>query len=307
MKKISPYYLILVVLIIVYAVLTFATPPNANILTRYSLSESQARLLSLTVIIPLIAIWFTAFYGFIKVKEYSSLADGSKDGHGMKLIAQGLMLFAISLPLNSILSAGRNYLVHNNPNSLNATTIVYNYLSLLIVLVGAWLISHGSRRLAGTLTSRQASLNQSLLAASFTAFCIVYTYVTLNQSSRHVGSETVATMIYHLPDYMIFSTIVVPYILLWFLGFRSAYHILLYRDNVKGVLYKKALGNLAFGIVFVMISLMALRLTVSLSASLDSLTLRYLLAFIYLLLLLIGIGYLYIALGAKKLKKIEEV
>jgi hypothetical protein len=217
------------------------------------------------------------------------------------------MLLAFSLPLNAIAGTLRNYINVNHQGLTPTTTIMYNYFSLLVTLAGVWLVARGARKLAGTLEKKPYTLNQTFLASAYTAFCIFYTYVTLTDPTRRVGGGLSGTAAYYLPDFLVFSTIVIPYIILWYLGFRAAYHIELYRKNAPGVLYRKALGYLAAGIAFVVISLMVLRLTTSLSSFLSDLSLQYLLAFVYFLLIVIGLGYGLIAAGAKRLKKIEEV
>ena len=308
MKKFNKHYLMLALLIFVYAAFIIQVPLGSNgAIERYKLQDSQARLLSLTIVIPYAVIWYTAFFGFVKVKQYAYLVGKGKDGKALRIISDGLMLLAFSLPLNALASTIRNYINTEYPSLTPTTTIIYTYFSLALTLAGVWLVSHGARKLAGTLEKKPYSLNQTFIASAFTAFCIFYTYVTLNDPARETGRGLSQTSSYYLPDFLVLSTIVVPYIILWYLGFRAAYHIQLYRKNAPGVLYKKALGYLAAGIAFVVVSLMILRLTTSMSTFLSDLSLQYLLAFVYLLLVIIGVGYGLIASGAKRLKKIEEV
>jgi hypothetical protein len=307
-KKFNRYYLLLLLMTLVYVGLVIKLPTgNAAAAARYGMTLNQARALTLTIVLPYALIWLIAFYGFIKVKQYAAMVGKSKDGKALRMLSDGLMLLAISLPLGSILTTLRAYINNQHKSLIPTTTIAYNYISLLLALAGVWLVAQGARKLAGTLDKKPYNLNQTVFAGIFTAFCIGYTYVTLTDPARRVPGELTGTAAYYLPDYLMFATIVVPYIVLWYLGFRAAYHVQLYRKNAPGLLYRKALGYLAAGIAGVVLSMMVLRFTASMSSFLSGLSLRFLLIFIYFLLILIGVGFGLIARGAKRLKKIEEV
>ena len=77
--------------------------------------------------------------------------------------------------------------------------------------------------------------------------------------------------------------------------------------NIPGILYKKALRNLADGVFVAISAIITLRIIVSMTAWFESRTLKIILLIIYLLLLVIAVGYVFIARGAKKLDTIEEV
>lgn len=307
MKQFRFYYVILLLLVIAYATFIFSIPPDSAALTRYSLTAAQARLLNLTIIIPYVIIWFLGFYGFIKVKEYTSLITASRDGKAFKVLSDGLMLLATSLPLNALAANVRTYIDTQNESLTPTVTIVYNYFILVIALAGVWFVSHGARQLAGMVGKKVFGLGHALIAVAFVLFCGFYTYVALTDPLRNTPGGLSGRAAYYLPDFLVFSTIIIPYILLWYIGLRSAYHLRHYATNVPGTLYRKALSRLSLGIAFVVLSSMVLRLTTSLTSFLGDLSLRYLLIFVYCLLLIIGIGYALVASGAKRLKKIEEV
>ncbi len=308
MKKFNRYYLLLAALIIAYIACVIFLPIDPKVsANRYGLSSGQIRVLSLSIVLPFIAIWGSAFYGFVKVKQYAALIDKDKAGHGLRVLSDGLMLLAISLPLTALAGIVRDHVNNGHLALIPTTTIIYNYFSLLLALAGVWLVAQGARQLVGSLKKKRHTLNQTFLASAFTAFCIFYTYIAMTDPLRRTPGGISGTAAYYLPDALVFLTIVVPYIVLWYLGFRAAYHIQLYRRNITGVLYRKALGYLAAGIAFVVVSMMALRLCVSMSSYFSDLSLRLLLLLVYFLLIIIGVGYGLIARGAKRLKKIEEV
>jgi len=294
-------------LIAAYCVLSLTIKPDAATLAHYGLSETQARVINIAVIVPYVIIWYVAFFGFIRIKQYVYLIHDNRDGKALKVISDGLMFLAISLPASAILANLKTTISNHDGALIQSTTILYNYVTLAIVLVGAWFVAYGARRLVRTLNQKSYSKTQLLIMGVFVIFCVLYTYVTLTDPARRTPGELTGTAAYYLPDFLVFSTIVIPYIFLWFLGLQAAYYLHVYRRNVAGVLYRNALGFVSSGIAFVVVSFMILRLLVSMSSFLSGLTLKYLLAFIYVLLIIIGTGYVLIAIGAKKLKKIEEV
>lgn len=308
MKRPNRYYILLFVLIATYTCLSLFLPQdNSAATTRYGLSDQALKVITLTFAIPMMVIWTTAFTGFIKVKQYADLAGKSKDGQAFRLISQGLMLLAFSLPVNALVSTLRNYISNQQASLIPTATIIANYVSLAISLAGIWLVARGARKLAGSLKDKPHTLNQAVMASIFTAFCIFYTYLTLTDPLGQTPGGIAGRAVYYLPDALVLATIIVPYICLWYLGFRAAYHIQLYRKNAPGILYQQALGYLSAGIASVVMSLMVLRLATSLTSFLDDLSLRGLLAIVYVLLIIIGLGYYLIAYGANRLKKIEEV
>jgi hypothetical protein len=92
----------------------------------------------------------------------------------------------------------------------------------------------------------------------------------------------------------------------WYLGVRGAYNIYLYRANISGQLYKGALNFLAAGIFFVVLGSVLTRMLTSISTTITNLKLTPLLLVIYGLLSVIATGYILIAIGAQKLRRIEE-
>jgi hypothetical protein len=102
-------------------------------------------------------------------------------------------------------------------------------------------------------------------------------------------------------------TIIIPYLYAWFEGLACAYNFMLYSKNIKGFLYKKAFFQLSIGLAITVAGFIFIQFITSTLGVNTNKTLDYILVLIYILLgvLIIGLGIM--ALGAKKLKKIEEV
>ena len=80
-----------------------------------------------------------------------------------------------------------------------------------------------------------------------------------------------------------------------------------YSRRAPGTLYRKTWNLLAIGIASIIIMQIVIQYTTTLSSQFDEFKLLRLLLTIYVLLAMLSVGYLLIALGAKRLKKIEEV
>jgi hypothetical protein len=269
----------------------------------YHLSNAQYHVLIMAIILPLVAIWFAAFYGYAKLKEYSQAVQKSREGPAFRLIAHGAAWLAWALPATSISSVIFTSIANVHPGFHAAAIIIDNYISLALGLIAFIIISRGTRALSDTVHTGTSLFGFRNLIALFITIGVVFCYLTLNNitASHNDGNP------YHLPVWLLLLTIIVPYLYAWFLGLLAAYEVGMYSKNVKGVLYKQALNLLALGIVGVIITSILIQYLSSLSESLSHLTLNYILIVIYILLIVYCIGYVLIALGAKKLRKIEEV
>lgn len=307
MKKLGLYYLLLAGLSALYVSLLFLMPFDSSALTRYNISQNTAKLISLTVAIPYISIWICAFMGAIKIKDYSYAIKDSLDGDPLRMIGHGLMILAVSMPLTAVISIIRNHLISQDSSLLPVSTIIYNYFTLGLVLSGFYLISKGAKQLKRTLPAKNKSLLQRLLVLVFVFICILYTSATMTYSDRQFSESGSGISTYYLPDVALLATIVIPHLIVWFLGFRASMHIFQYSNNVKGVLYRRSLAYLSTGIGFVVVWTILLRLFTSLTSSISNLRLQLIISTIYFLLIFIAIGYILIYKGASKLKRIEEV
>ncbi|HSX24250.1 MAG TPA: hypothetical protein VLE74_04070 [Candidatus Saccharimonadales bacterium] len=306
--KINRHYLLWAALGVTYAALAILIPPDANALLKYNLSETQARLITLTWILPYIGVWFAAFYGYIRCKAYAALIAKSADGQALSLVGDGLMWLAISLPVTAILSSILTYMARRMPSWQAPTTVVSNYVTLLFLIAGFLIIYKGTSSLTKIVKKKPQSGWERLATVAFIVFSISYIYLTLSNPARQFATaDSGGRAAYYLPDFLLVTTIIMPYLLVWYWGFRSAYQLHLYQKNVRGVVYKSSLKLFAEGIAAVILSLMSIRVLVSVTTLLSTLTLKLILVLLYALLLMISVGYILIALGAKKLQKIEEV
>jgi hypothetical protein len=253
----------------------------------------------MTIIVLLAAIWFAGFYGYAKLRDYSRLIRGTKDGSQVEKITTGLLLVVLWLPVSAVISAILNYCVTKNAALLPAVTIIENYISLIFPLVGFVFISVGARGLSELVRQRPSQ-------GVINAMVLLLVYVGLVYY-RFVATTPNRDAVYHLHIWFILATIAAPYIFMWFTGLLASYEIYHYRQKAAGVVYRKSWSMLAIGLVWLIMTSFVLQYLTSLSARLAGLSIYWLLVIVYSLLLVLGVGFVLIALGARKLQKIEEV
>lgn len=296
------YSLIFLVLGIGYALLSLLPSPNHATLTHYALNESNYRWLILPIVIFLLIIWVAGYYGSLRVKLYSLMLGRSPDGQGFKDLSNGIMILAVMLPLTVDVNSIIHLITQNHPGSLEALTIINNYFDLVIMGAAMILINRGAESLAGLVKLRNSMRTERIWIFASIAASAIYGYLVVSRPA----SDVALTKVYYLPHWLLLLSLAIPYLFFWYSGLRGAYLLFGYQKKVRGKIYKIALRLLSLGIAVVVVSSILTRVLTTVSAKLSHLNLTPLLAVIYGLLVVIGAGYVVIALGAKKLRRIEE-
>jgi hypothetical protein len=294
----SKLFFLYAVCVVLYAA-SFLIPRPIDTMQQYELTLTQYRLLSLTVLIPLTVIWYIAFYGFNKLRQYTSLISTTKDGRHVASLTKGIAFLAIGLPVTSLTSTGFSIIAQHYASFTPAAAIMRTFISLLFPLLGFIFISRGARGLSDLAKQRPSYRAVNILAAIFIAIGVFYCFVMLNAS----GMEAM----YHMPTWLVLLTVVGPYLYMWFLGIVSAYEVHLYSRQAPGLLYRRTWNMLASGIAAIIIMQIAVQYVSAITAQLHALRLARLLVIVYVLLASMSVGYILVALGAKRLRKIEEV
>lgn len=310
MRKHLPLLVSFTCLALIYAGLTIFIPSDKVSLTKYDISETQAKTIALTFVLPYILIWFIALYAYIKLQNYHQLIKKSDDGKALKVISQGLLALALWMSLSAIVGALTTFIGRENPDLRPTMVILSNYFNLAFVLLGTMLIYRGARCLYASVKKKGSLLSfwQQHPSSAVILLTVsgVYAFLTLTSPTRAVAGAPGERAIYYLPDWLLILTVILPSIIVWYLGFKAAILVYDYREIVPGIIYKKSLALLASGLMVTIGSFMILRYIVSVSNILSGSTLKIILAIFYIWILAIGIGYILIGLGAKKLQKLED-
>lgn len=297
------YIAVFFLLTIAYLAEALLPKPKKQILQHYHLSPAGYHWLVDPFVTVLVIIWLISLYGSTRVKSYARLIKRSKDGRGFNLISNGLLVLTISLPLTSNISYALSHIAEKHSRLAPTMTILINYIALGLMALAFGLIFAGSDKLFRLIPDRIKQLPQMLWMSCFILLSSLYGYFIVSQPIH----TPLARKVYFLPDWLLVLTIAVPYLFFWYLAIRGAYNIYLYRRNVQGQLYRSSLNYLAIGLVFVVLASVITRLLSSISTTITNLKLTPILLIIYGFLVIEAAGYVLIAVGAKKLRDIEEV
>jgi hypothetical protein len=304
-KSNRPYYAFGVYFLAYFLLLVVPSPDHAT-LVKYHLSSTGLRWLELTVILPSALTWFLTFYGYERLRRYSDLIKETKDGRHIATIANGIGVIAYLTPLNIIVYTVFALLIRHHPGLIATQSIIRNYTILLIPLIAFIIIENGAHELSRLTKSRPSRFASRVLILMFIVIGVAYSYLVVkNSDAPLVASNT--PQAYYMPDILVLLTLVVPYLYMWFIGMSAVTELLLYQQKIKGIIYKRSWAFISRGFIGVIAASIVIQYVTSLTGKLNRLHLNGLLAVVYVLLILQAVGYVYIALGAKKLQKIEEV
>lgn len=288
------------ILTVIAAVLALALPPNQAALHILKITPLEYKTAVFTLILPYALIWFSAFYAYDNLDRYVSTVRDTREGEAFKKIADGVRVLAWGLAIPTILGVLLTAIEGVAPGFHPARIIIGNYISLLVPLIGYTFIGNGTRQLTESVRARPSQLGTRLLVGTFIVIGVVFTYfVTHNQAANHTA--------YYLPPFFLLVTFIAPYLYAWLIGLLAAYELRLYSQKTKGVLYQRALVWLAGGITIVVIGSIMVQYLDGIFAGKSDVSLASLLIAIYGLLVVQGAGFALVVLGAKRLKKIEEV
>jgi hypothetical protein len=288
-----------VIFLLIYAVFSLLPEPSAITMVRYHLGATDVRLIDLTVIILLAAIWGVGFYGYARLRNYAQMVKKQKDGKHIAAISWGVLFLVLWLPISEDVSAVLSFMTTHYPHWLGAVTIINNYLNLLIPFAGFIFISLGARRLRGLVKQDVTHylLNLAMLVIAYAG--IIYAHLVASTADR--------TIVYHLSLWLILLTIVAPYLYMWLIGVVAAYDIYHYQRGVKGIIYKQSWNLLASGCGWLIATSIIFQFFAAIFPHLNKLSIYGLLVIVYSLLLVLSFGFILIASGAAKLQRIEEV
>ncbi len=291
-----------------YLFITFGTEVNPSVLARYKMDVFQYQLLRASFVIPLMLAWFAALYGFSHIVRYAKKIEKSRDGEGFAWVAGGLTVLALGLPLNSIISTAISRSVAVDLIEQSTATIITTHLSVGYQMVSFILIAIGAWKLLKIVKITKLPI-KSLIVSNAVLVVIsgFYIFAALNNPSREVAVAPAQTATYYMNDWLIFATIIMPYIITWAAGLFAFLAIRSYHHHVNGVIYKKSLKKLNTGMAIIILTSIALQFLTAAVTAVYAWQLGALVILLQLFVFAIGYGYLCVARGAKGLTKLEEV
>ena len=297
-------YGLLGILSAAYAACTLLSPIGNRINT-YGLDHDHIRLIQVTLVLPIIGVWFIALWGSLRFKNYAVGISEGADGRALNTVANGLLTLVSSLAVNGVVQAVGKLMVPRF--GLEATTIITNYVSLGLSLIAFVIICRGAWQLAALVGYRGVRRNQFWGFLVLAVMGVLYAWLLAHNPDRLTSANPDQITPYYLSDWLLLTTIVIPYLVLWNLGLTAVAAVRSYQCHAKGIIYRNALGRLAAGLFTIIMALLLIQLTDAIGPSLVRLGLSSILFLIYLLIFVYAFGHVLVALGARRLAKIEEV
>lgn len=308
MNKKRTIYTVWALLAITYLVIAFVLQPDSATMAKYHLSATAVRVLSLAIIAPIVASWTAAVYGMVHMGRYANKIKDSNDGKGIAYLAWGLAVYSFGQIITAIISRLLVYLVTQHELNTSVMTIVNTHLTALVAVVSFGLFLFGSSKLLTTLKKAKVQTSYSFISGLVLAIIsALYGAATLANPSRTVATGSSINASFYMPDWLIVTTIVLPYVIVWACGFFAVLFLRAYARNVGGAIYRRALSKLNTGFLIIIMSSISLQFLGAANAVISGWALNAMLALLFVLVLVIVAGYFYIAVGAKALSKLEDV
>jgi hypothetical protein len=273
--------------------------PSPATLLQYHVSVLGLRIIDVSLIILLGVIWYLGFYGYARLKTYAQLIHGNKDGKQVMKLTRGVLLVVLWLPISTTVSSVLSFIAMKHPGFLPASIIISNYVSLSIPFLGFIIINAAVRKLnimAGQYPPARAT---NLIVLLLIYVGLIYYHFVASTQNR--------SLVYHMPIWVILTTLAAPYMYMWFMGMQAVYDLSQYRRKAPGIVYRRSWARLGLGLGWLLVLSISFQYLSTLGAHLAHLSIYWLLAVIYSILLVLAVGFLFIADGARKLQKIEEV
>lgn len=304
LSKIEAFY-IYTGLSVLYLLLVFVLPANTETLDTYNLSATAYHVIMFAAAIPTLIIWLTAFYAATELGRYAKQVRSSKEGKYFIRMAQGVGLLAWSLPIMSIIALIFSSIANVNDGFDKFSVIASNYIYVYLPLAAFTILNTGSHGLLKHVRVFDNLFVSKIFGLGFIITAATYCMLLFQQVDLdHAGSIDNP---YYLPAWILLFTLTIPMIYSWFLGALSAYEIAIYSYKVKGVFYKKAFLYLAFGIFAVVFSLIAQQYITSIQPRVGHLVVNYALIANIIFRLIGAVGFIMLAVGASKLRRLEEL
>jgi hypothetical protein len=281
---------------------TLFLPPEAN---AYGLSQTEIKLLGFSIILPIIVIWFVALYGSLRFKIYAQSIVRSSDGRSLNLIANGLLVLVYSLAVNSTLQSF-NPVMRQHYN-FQTWSVLVDHIAVIGALAAFWLIYLGARGLSRMVNHRDLQSTWTRLGAILVPFALLYIWEILHNPYRNFSPDPGHIPSFYLTDTMLLLTLCLPYILTWVIGLGAVASLSVYYRYSKGVIYRRSLTGLIYGLGSIIGSSIVIQLITAIAPSLARLGLHEVLALLYGLIIIYAAGHVLILNGARKLALIEDV
>jgi len=296
---------IFIALAFFYAALTFILPANATTKANYRLDDAQYQYLLFIVKLPIIAVWSLAFYSYRRLANYAQSIKDTSEGKDFTTIAKGMSWIAWGLPIPAVISSLLSALANAQADFRAVSAVIGGYLAVAVSLVAFHYFSSGTHSLVRRADVEVKIKHIRILVGALIAIGLVF--VVLIFSKLHSTNLGDSFNSFYLPNWLVWSTIVGPYLYAWFLGVFAVMEFILIARQTSGVIYRQALQLLAVGLVLIILSLCALQYFRAVIPRSGHLTIGAALITTYGIYAVNALGSVVLAVGAKRLQRIEDI
>lgn len=292
-------------LVILYICLVAFLPASKEVMTTYHLNVHEYHILLLTVQLPTIVMWFAAFYGYKKLREYASSIANTKEGTTFVILSRGFHWLAWGLILPSILSLIFSSIANKYHSFYEASIILENYFYLVFPVIAYTVMSDSAQKLISQGKVRSSAISTRALLFLFVALATVYCYLTFRHLDLNHLSST--NNPYYIPVWLLILTVIIPYLYAWIIGLVAAYEYGLFAHQARGIIYRRALQFVALGVLLVIVGSIGYQYLHTVIPRTGHLSLNVILLATYGFYICITLGFGLSAYGATHLKRIEDI
>jgi len=284
-----------------YAILSFLSPVSG--INGSRLPFDDIFFVRGTVMLIILAIMLLAARGATAFKSYAVMIKGSKEATAIDLIANGLLLTLSYFLISTVFGALIPFYVKSP--GYDALVVIRDHIPAAISLGAYFLLYRGSDQLRKVANFETWTKGSAFIMFIFMIFAYIFvlSFTKFQTPPPNVGQATALTV---LPLNVLLFTLILPFLLAWFLGILATINIFKFSNSVQGKLYRLALKDLIKGLWFVIVLSMLIQFLSLSYKYLLTLKLGALLTIIYVLLILYGVGFMFVRAGAKRLSMLEE-
>ncbi|HET8991726.1 MAG TPA: hypothetical protein VFN31_01680, partial [Candidatus Saccharimonadales bacterium] len=164
-------------------------PVNPSSAGFYQTSVANYRLLSILINLPILIIWFVAFWGYSRLRVYAKLLGKAPEARGYRLLSTGLAWLAWTLPLTAIVDRLlSSFDIHNSSQSI--FTIISNYFNLLMPFVAFIIIFIAAKVLFRSQKPKAREAKYPVFITVFLLLGALYCYLILKTADLSSLSST---------------------------------------------------------------------------------------------------------------------
>jgi len=293
-------YIIILICWVAYVALSLMSPHTP---TAPSVANPARLIIRFSIFIPVLLIWVTAIRGALTFKAYAKIIHESPEAASLGKIANALFWLVGYIVAITLVGAVVPYFTESP--ILASILVLRDHLPAFITLIAFIQLYQGSHQLKKIADFATWSPSTIWFFIGYAIFCLVFVLTFAANAGMNSAQAINRNSSSVLPPAVLLVTLILPYLAAWFIGLLASINIAKFSYRVKGIIYRRALKDLVFGIWSIVLFAMVLQLLTFTIRILLGLSLVPILALLYALLLLYALGFMLIYSGAKKLTRIE--